>query len=70
MLNALTDLQRRRQLLQDVQRLLKTAAALLADARIRITRGAGRAVVRACTSVPYEKPPTRNGGVAWHHTPL
>jgi hypothetical protein len=70
MMNALTDRQRRRQWLQDAQCLLKTAAALLADARIRITRGAGCAVVRACTAVPYAKPPPRNGGVAWHHTPL
>jgi hypothetical protein len=62
LLNALTDLQRRLQLLQDADRLLKTADALLADSRIRRTRGVGRAVVRACASVPYEEPPAQKGG--------
>ena len=62
MLNALTDRHRRQQLLQDARLLLKTAAGLLAVSRVRLTRGAGRAMVRACTAVPDEHPPARKGG--------
>ena len=70
MLNALTDRQRRQQLLQDARLLLKTAAGLLAVSRVRLTRGAGRAMVRACTAVPDANPPARKGGGMAPHAPV
>ena len=69
MLNALTDPKRYQQLLQDARHVLKTAAALLADARRRITCGAGCAVVHSCTSVPDDTPPPHKGG-STAHAPL
>ena len=70
MLNALTDRQHSQQLLQDARHLLKAADVLLADSRLRLTRGAGRTVARVCTAVPYEEPPARKGGSMAPHAPL
>ena len=66
MLNALTDRHRYTQLLHDARHVLTTAAELLAGSRVRLTRGAGRAMARAYTAVLDDNPPARKGGSMAH----
>ena len=70
MLNALTDLHRYKQLLQDARHVLKTAATLLTSSKEVISRGKARALARACALLTSEEPPAREEGSMPPHPPL
>jgi CheY-like chemotaxis protein len=70
MLNALTNSNRLKQLLQTARHVLKTAATQLTSSREMITRGKARALARACASLPSEAPPAREEGSMTPHPPL
>ena len=69
MLHAPTDLHHNQQLLQDAERLLEAAAALLVHSRALIGRGKARAVARACASGTSAVPPASKGGIMAPHSP-
>jgi len=55
MLNALTDLHRSQQLLQDSTRIMTDAATRLAQSRVLIARREARAVARALAAVTSDE---------------
>jgi CheY-like chemotaxis protein len=70
MLHAPTDLHCSQPLLQDADRLMATADALLAPSCVLIACGKARAEARAADAVTSEEPPAREEGAMAPQTPL